>query len=101
VGQAARRPSLQRRDHCDGDAAGENQRQQHVRRSMNGALVLLLTCATAVVWLPARRGWVEELQVGKKPPPLGLERILNAPASTRANWLALKGKIVVLEFWAT
>jgi hypothetical protein len=68
---------------------------------MNGALVLLLTCATAVVWLPARRGWVEELQVGKKPPPLGLERILNAPASTRANWLALKGKIVVLEFWAT
>ncbi len=42
-----------------------------------------------------------EPKVGEKPPPLGLERLLEAPAGAKANWAALKGKVVVLEFWAT
>jgi uncharacterized protein (TIGR03435 family) len=47
------------------------------------------------------RGEIDEPQVGQDPPPLGLEGILQAPPGTRATWASLKGKVVVLEFWAT
>jgi uncharacterized protein (TIGR03435 family) len=47
------------------------------------------------------RGETDEPKVGEYPPPLGLEAILQAPPSTRASWASLKGKVVVLEFWAT
>src|SRR6185503_11931309 len=40
-------------------------------------------------------------QVGKPAPELGLEQVLQAPAGTEASWEKLKGKVVVLEFWAT
>jgi len=39
--------------------------------------------------------------VGDKPPPLQLEKVLQAPAKARVSWDGLKGKVVVLEFWAT
>src|SRR5262245_50070515 len=39
--------------------------------------------------------------LGEKPPALGLEAILQAPAGAQPSWAALKGKVVVLEFWAT
>jgi uncharacterized protein (TIGR03435 family) len=38
---------------------------------------------------------------GEKPPPLGFESTLQAPAGVQPSWTALKGKVVVLEFWAT
>jgi uncharacterized protein (TIGR03435 family) len=38
---------------------------------------------------------------GEPAPPLNLEMLLQAPASAVASWDALKGKVVVLEFWAT
>jgi len=47
------------------------------------------------------RGETHEAQVGEVPPPLGLETILQAPPGTQASWESLKGKVVVLEFWAT
>jgi thiol-disulfide isomerase/thioredoxin len=34
-------------------------------------------------------------------PPLRLEKLLQAPPDAVATWDALKGKVVVLEFWAT
>ena len=34
-------------------------------------------------------------------PPLSVERLLNAPDDASAEWGALKGKVVVVEFWAT
>ena len=34
-------------------------------------------------------------------PPLHLEKLLQAPPDAVATWDALKGKVVVLEFWAT
>jgi uncharacterized protein (TIGR03435 family) len=34
-------------------------------------------------------------------PPLKLEKLLQAPPGAVATWDALKGKVVVLEFWAT
>jgi uncharacterized protein (TIGR03435 family) len=42
-----------------------------------------------------------EPKPGQAPPPLGLESILQAPSDTPPTWEALKGKVVVLEFWAT
>jgi thiol-disulfide isomerase/thioredoxin len=41
------------------------------------------------------------LNVGEPAPPLTVEQLLRAPEGTAANWQALKGKAVVLEFWAT
>lgn len=39
--------------------------------------------------------------VGVKAPPLDLEDVLQAPAGSRVTWDGLRGKVVVLEFWAT
>jgi uncharacterized protein (TIGR03435 family) len=41
------------------------------------------------------------LRAGMVAPPLGLEALLQAPSGTTASWEALRGKAVVLEFWAT
>jgi uncharacterized protein (TIGR03435 family) len=49
----------------------------------------------------AAGGEPQEPQVGEAPPPLGLETILQAPPGTQASWASLKGRVVVLEFWAT
>lgn len=38
---------------------------------------------------------------GKAPPALTLESLGQAPENAVATWDALKGKVVVLEFWAT
>lgn len=40
-------------------------------------------------------------RIGQPAPALGLEKVLQAPAGTIASWEALRGKLVVLEFWAT
>jgi len=38
---------------------------------------------------------------GTPAPPLHLTQLLQAPEAARATWPALRGKVVVLEFWAT
>ena len=42
-----------------------------------------------------------EIEAGHPAPPLTLDRILQAPSGTEANWRHLRGKAVVMEFWAT
>lgn len=42
-----------------------------------------------------------DIHVGAPPPPLSLDRVLQAPQGTEVSWPALRGKVVVLEFWAT
>jgi uncharacterized protein (TIGR03435 family) len=42
-----------------------------------------------------------DLKIGTPAPPLTLNRLLQAPSGTNLTWDALKGNIVVLEFWAT
>jgi uncharacterized protein (TIGR03435 family) len=41
------------------------------------------------------------LRSGSSAPDLALEKILQSPAGARADWESLRGKVVVLEFWAT
>lgn len=40
-------------------------------------------------------------KVGDPAPALDLEELLQAPAGAKADWESLRGKVVVLEFWAT
>jgi len=39
--------------------------------------------------------------VGKRPPPISIEQLLQAPAGAKVDFKSLAGKVVVLEFWAT
>jgi len=39
--------------------------------------------------------------IGAPAPPIGTIQLLQAPREARADWANLKGKVVVLEFWAT
>lgn len=38
---------------------------------------------------------------GAQAPALGFDHLLGAPDGTKADWPSLRGKVVVLEFWAT
>jgi len=40
-------------------------------------------------------------KVGQSAPALTFTDLLQAPAGTRTDWPSLRGKVVVLEFWAT
>jgi len=62
-----------------------------------GAATLAVFCSVISVFAqePASRP-----VVGNPAPPLGLEKLLQAPEGTSANWKSLEGKIVILEFWA-
>lgn len=48
---------------------------------------------TASIWAHPEKG--------TPAPPLETVRLLQAPAGATADWASLKGKVVVLEFWAT
>lgn len=41
------------------------------------------------------------LKPGDPPPALRLDKLIQAPAGTDASWEKLRGRVVVLEFWAT
>jgi uncharacterized protein (TIGR03435 family) len=58
------------------------------------ALAVLVGSATL-------RASVNGPEVGKSAPPLHLSKVLQAPADARANGEALRGKVVVIDFWAT
>src|SRR4051812_26827292 len=62
-----------------------------MRRAINVLVVLVLT-------LPATLAFPGP---GTPAPPLRLTQLLQAPPSAQADWNALHGKVVVLEFWAT
>ena len=41
------------------------------------------------------------LKPGLPAPELAPKKILQAPSGAKADWLSLRGKVVILEFWAT
>ena len=65
----------------------------------NTTCLALLAAACAEFIVTA--GETTKPKPGENPPPLGLETVLQAPRGSRPSWTALKGKVVVLEFWAT
>jgi uncharacterized protein (TIGR03435 family) len=64
---------------------------------MRRFLVLLLVASS----LGCRHLLGSELHLGSSAPSLSLSTLLQAPPTTKAEWPALRGKVVVLEFWAT
>ncbi|MEI7528090.1 MAG: redoxin domain-containing protein [Elusimicrobiota bacterium] len=63
-----------------------------------GALLLLLMLAACSDRAAVRPRFAK---AGQTAPELRLPNLLNAPLPELRNWEALKGKAVVLEFWAT
>lgn len=59
----------------------------------------LALCAVAAVALSQEK--LQPPAVGETAPAIELKSLLQAPAGATASWEALKGKVVVLEFWAT
>lgn len=62
---------------------------------------LLIASIMALAIGPNCQSQNNHLQVGDSPPPLTLESLLQAPRGSEVSWSGLKGKVVVLEFWAT
>jgi thiol-disulfide isomerase/thioredoxin len=67
----------------------------HIRATLRGGLITLVAVllGTAPLWA--------HLEKGTPAPPLDSLKLLQAPLGARADWASLKGKVVVLEFWAT
>jgi len=49
----------------------------------------------------AQKARPEPPKVGEPAPALRFVRLLQAPAETKVDWASLRGKVVVLDFWAT
>jgi uncharacterized protein (TIGR03435 family) len=60
---------------------------------------ILLVCCSACEIAAAEDG--KGPKIGEPAPPLDLQKVLQAPPGKEASWEALRGKVVVLEFWAT
>jgi len=66
-----------------------------MKQSHFSALTLILSLAGAVPAMAATP------TIGQPAPALTFTQLLNAPEGAKADWPSLKGKVVVLEFWAT
>lgn len=65
----------------------------------------LLPCCLltiALIAAPALPAFAAPIAVGQRPaPPLTFTQLLQAPDGAKTDWPSLRGKVVVLEFWAT
>ena len=65
-------------------------------------IILTVLCALGIF---ANRGFAIAdaggPKIGEAPPPLVLSKTLQGQPASEINWSKLKGKVVVLEFWAT
>ena len=57
--------------------------------------------AVAFLWFSPTLQADSPAKVGSPAPPLALKDVLQAPAQTHGSWEELRGKAVVIEFWAT
>ena len=67
---------------------------------MKQILLSLVVVSSGVLSVLAQSDKAEP-KIGDAPPAFGLEKVLQAPEGKKVEWAALKGKVVVLEFWAT
>lgn len=61
--------------------------------------IVLLSFACSV--LPARAENESGPKLGGRPPEISSLKFLQGPAEAQTSWATLKGKVVILEFWAT
>src|SRR5688500_17791880 len=61
---------------------------------------LLIAGIMSAAWAPTV-AQTKQLAIGDTPPPLHLEKLLQAPSDAKVDWETLKGKVIVLDFWAT
>jgi thiol-disulfide isomerase/thioredoxin len=83
---------------CDSFGGREMQRRfqrVQIRVALRGGLIAL------VAMLPGTASLWAHPEKGTPAPPLDTLKLLQAPLGARADWASLKGKVVVLEFWAT
>jgi uncharacterized protein (TIGR03435 family) len=65
---------------------------------INRAVLLL---PLALLLPAASRAAGRPLRIGDPAPPLHLQKVLQAPEGASVSWDALRGKVVLLEFWGT
>ena len=67
----------------------------YIRVALRGSLITLIAflLGTPSLWAHPEKG--------TPAPPLDTLKLLQAPSGASADWASLKGKVVVLEFWAT
>jgi uncharacterized protein (TIGR03435 family) len=83
---------------CDSFGGGEMRRifeRMHIRVALRDSLITFTVALLGTASLGALP------QEGTSAPPLDTLKLLQAPLGERADWASLKGKVVVLEFWAT
>jgi uncharacterized protein (TIGR03435 family) len=69
--------------------------------TMNKINVWIVFLSLACFGYSARAESTNSLKAGGKPPEISSLKLLQSPAEARPDWATLKGKVVVLEFWAT
>lgn len=63
---------------------------------------MLRRCAIVLAcWVSLALPAAAQLSVGDPAPPIELESLLQAPGGSQASLESLKGKVIVLDFWAT
>jgi thiol-disulfide isomerase/thioredoxin len=64
-------------------------------------LLILWSVLISYAVAAAATDQTKPLAVGDQPPAIDLQTLLQVPSGQQATWEALRGKVVVLEFWAT
>ncbi|MCC7373031.1 MAG: TIGR03435 family protein [Verrucomicrobiales bacterium] len=55
----------------------------------------------AILAMVAGRAGAATVSAGERPPPFTLEDVWNLPPGSETTWSALRGNVVVLDFWST
>jgi hypothetical protein len=64
------------------------------------SMTTLAASLAAVVLLTGCMSWIPEPIVDRPAPELKIDRLMQAPDRDSVDWIALHGKVVVLQFWA-
>jgi|SRR5580658_868789 thiol-disulfide isomerase/thioredoxin len=65
-------------------------------------LLAVLALGVGVAWCQSLKEIPSyALKRGDTAPPLGFEAVLNGPQPADINWQALRGKVVILDFWGS
>ncbi|MFN2511843.1 MAG: TlpA family protein disulfide reductase [Pyrinomonadaceae bacterium] len=72
-----------------------------MKRNLATWVVVALSVTSLLSTLPPSRAQVPAIKIGDTAPEIKFEKLLQAPPGADTAATNLKGKVVVLEFWAT